>query len=63
MVDGKYFNCGVNGGECMIFLDNKIIIVEWGVDLGSVVSIICIDIYYRIDSFNRFYINENDFLE
>lgn len=25
-------------------------IVEWGVDLGSVFSISCINIYYRIDN-------------
>lgn len=62
-VDGKYSNSGANGGECTISLDNKTTTAEWGVDLGSVVSIIRIDIYYRTDSFSMFHINENVFLE
>ncbi|XP_065934065.1 angiopoietin-1 receptor-like [Magallana gigas] len=48
-VDGRYTNRSAAGGQCVISENNKET-AEWGVDLGSVVSISHIDIYYRTDN-------------
>lgn len=48
-VDGRYTNSSAAGGQCVISENNKET-AEWGVDLGSVVSISHIDIYYRTDN-------------
>lgn len=47
-VDGKYTDRTAGGGQCTISDDGKHT-AEWRVDLGSVVSIRRIDIYYRIE--------------
>lgn len=48
VVDGLFIDCG-SGGQCMLS-DGGYYIVEWRVDLGSVVSISCINIYYMMDN-------------
>lgn len=47
-VDGFYTDRGT-GGQCTISDDGKYT-ATWRVDLGGVVSISCIDIYYRTDN-------------
>lgn len=48
-VDGMYDDRGANGGQCTISDDGKYT-ATWRVDLGKVVSISHIDIYYRTDN-------------
>lgn len=48
-VDGMYTDRG-GGGQCAIS-DNNQTTAMWRVDLGSIVSISHIDIYYRTDNF------------
>lgn len=48
-VDGVYTDRGSTGGQCTINAENYYK-AEWGVDLGSVVSISRIKIYYRTDN-------------
>lgn len=45
-VDGMYTDRGAKGGQCTISDDGEIN-TTWGVDLGRVVSISHIEIYYR----------------
>ncbi|XP_078327577.1 uncharacterized protein LOC111116527 isoform X2 [Crassostrea virginica] len=45
-VDGLYTDRSANGGQCVI-TENKAQTATWRVDLGGVVSISHIDIYYR----------------
>ena len=45
-VDGLYKNRSAAGGQCVIS-ENKAQKATWSVDLGGVVSISHIDIYYR----------------
>lgn len=52
-VDGRYTNRGAYGGQCTISNDGKYT-AEWRVDLGNVVSISQIDIYYRTENTSRF---------
>lgn len=47
-VDGMYKNRSEAGGQCTISDDRKYT-AEWRVDLGSVVNIKHINIYYRTD--------------
>lgn len=47
-VDGRYTDRTAGGCQCTISDDGKHT-AEWRVDLGSVVSIRRIDIYYRIE--------------
>lgn len=47
-VDGMYFDRGTKG-QCTISDDGRYS-ATWGVDLGRVVSIRYIDIYYRTDN-------------
>lgn len=47
-VDGLYFDRGT-GGQCTISADYKLN-ATWYVDLGSVLSISHVDIYYRTDN-------------
>lgn len=53
-MDGKYTDRRAHGGQCTISNDGKQT-AEWRVDLGSVVSISRIDIYYRIEGIRRFH--------
>lgn len=46
-VDGMYDNRGEHGGQCTISDVDKFI-ATWRVDLGRVVSISHVDIYYRM---------------
>lgn len=48
-VDGMYTDRGNTGGQCTISDDGKYN-ATWRVDLGKVVSISHIDIYYRTDN-------------
>lgn len=48
-VDGRYNDRSAAGGECVIS-DNSRKTATWRVDLGDVVSISHIDIYYRTDN-------------
>lgn len=52
-VDGRYTDCGTNGGQCIISNDGKHT-AEWRVDLGNVVSISNVDVYYRTENRSRF---------
>lgn len=47
-MDGKYFDRGTKG-QCTIS-DDRRYSATWGVDLGRMVSIRYIDIYYRTDN-------------
>ncbi|XP_061166269.1 receptor-type tyrosine-protein phosphatase epsilon-like [Saccostrea echinata] len=49
-VDGNYTDRSAGGNQCTIS-ENKKQTAEWRVDLGSVVSISHIDIFYRTDNF------------
>lgn len=49
-VDGSYNERGASGNQCTIS-DNYRKTAEWRVDLGDIVSISHIDIYYRTDNF------------
>lgn len=49
-VDGRYTDRRANGGQCVIS-ENYREKATWRVDLGDVVSISHIDIYYRTDNF------------
>lgn len=49
-VDGSYNDRGASGNQCTIS-DNYRKTAEWRVDLGDIVSISHIDIYYRTDNF------------
>ena len=51
-VDGRYTDRSAAGGQCVISEDGKYK-ATWMVDLGSVVSISHIDIYYRTDNIPR----------
>ena len=51
-VDGQYTNRSAAGGQCVI-TENYHKAATWGVDLGDVVSISHIDIYYRTDNYPR----------
>ncbi|XP_078327527.1 receptor-type tyrosine-protein phosphatase epsilon-like [Crassostrea virginica] len=51
-VDGRYTDRSANGGQCVI-TENYHKSATWRVDLGSVVSISHIDIYYRTDNFPK----------
>ncbi|XP_062571470.1 multiple epidermal growth factor-like domains protein 10, partial [Saccostrea cucullata] len=48
-VDGKYTDRGATGNQCTISADGQPT-AEWRVDLGSVVSISYINIFYRTDN-------------
>ena len=48
-VDGRYTDRSAVGGQCVIS-ENYARTATWMVDLGSVVSISHIDIYYRTDN-------------
>lgn len=52
-VDGMYTDHGDNGGQCTISDDGEYS-ATWRVDLGGIVSISYINIYYRTDN-NRMY--------
>nr|XP_034319168.1 multiple epidermal growth factor-like domains protein 11 isoform X2 [Crassostrea gigas] len=53
-VDGMYTDRGANGGQCTISVDG-VYNATLGVDLGRVVSISHIDIYYRTDNLGYSY--------
>nr|XP_034321168.1 multiple epidermal growth factor-like domains protein 10 isoform X2 [Crassostrea gigas] len=53
-VDGMYNDRGANGGQCTISVDG-VYNATLGVDLGRVVSISHIDIYYRTDNLGYSY--------
>ena len=48
-VDGRYTNRSAAGGQCVIS-ENGVRTATWRVDLGGVVSISHIYIYYRTDN-------------
>ena len=48
-VDGRYTNRSAAGGQCVIS-ENRVRTATWRVDLGGVVSISHIHIYYRTDN-------------
>ena len=48
-VDGRYTDRSAAGGQCVI-TENDHTSATWRVDLGGVVSISHIDIYYRTDN-------------
>lgn len=52
-VDGLYTDRGANGGQCTISVDG-VYNATLGVDLGRVVSISHIDIYYRTDNLGEY---------
>lgn len=52
-VDGLYSDRGI-GGQCT-FNDDGYYTAEWRVDLGRVVSISCINIYYRTENRSMVY--------
>lgn len=47
-VDGSYDNRKASGKQCTVSADNKLT-AEWRVDLGNLVSISFITIYYRTE--------------
>lgn len=49
-MDGDYSDRSAAGGQCSISADNNYTEATWGVDLGEVVSISHIDIFYRTDN-------------
>ena len=51
-VDGRYDNRSAMGGQCVVS-ENFKQTATWRVDLGGVVSISHIDIYYRTDNLPR----------
>ena len=51
-VDGRYTDRSAAGGQCVIS-ENGRQTATWGVDLGGVVRISHIDIYYRTDNIPR----------
>ena len=51
-VDGRYGNRSAMGGQCVVS-ENFKKTATWWVDLGGVVSISHIDIYYRTDNMPR----------
>lgn len=53
-VDGMYDDRGVNRGQCTVCNDGKYT-ATWRVDLGKVVSISHIDIYYRTDNQSMYF--------
>lgn len=53
-VDGLYSDRGTGGGQCTFNNDGRYT-AEWRVDLGGVVSISYIDIYYRTDNQSMVY--------
>lgn len=57
-VDGMYTNRAVYGGQCTISVDG-VYNATLGVDLGRVVSISHIDIYYRTDYLREYPSNLN----
>ena len=57
-VDGRYTNRSAMGSQCVIS-ENFAKTATWWVDLGDVVSISHIDIYYRTDNFPRMFYIQN----
>lgn len=49
-VDGSYDNREAKGKQCTVSADGKLT-AEWRVDLGNLVSISFITIYYRTDNY------------
>ena len=57
-VDGRYTNRSAMGGQCVIS-ENGRKTATWRVDLGGLVSISHIDIYYRTDNLPRMFYIQN----
>lgn len=51
-----YDDRGENGGQCTISDDNGKFTATWRVDLGRVVSISHVDIYYRMNFKSMYFI-------
>lgn len=58
-VDGMYTDRGNTGGQCTISDDGKYN-ATWRVDLGKVVSIGHIDIYYMTDNQSMYFKKNNE---